>query len=123
MVKRFGDKVQINFPRKGTLVEDRHYRLPNTTSLSFNFQSPSVLGRDLLAACNGQIEASTTSACHTQNMNVNCGGGGSPILLASGVSAQRARCTLRLSVGRYTSLEKDVDRAVDILWNAYSNLT
>ena len=122
MIEKFGDKVQVNFPRKGDLVDDRKYRLPNTTSLSFVFQSQgdnNLTGKDILAACQGKLEASTTSACHTDTNNTKCG---SPVLISSGISQERAKCTLRLSVGRYTSLERDINRAVDTLWNAYNSL-
>ena len=120
MIEKFGDNVKVNFPRKGNLIDDRKYRLPNTTSLSFSFDSSKNLtGCDILMACDGQLEASTASACHTDTKAISCG---SPILISSGVSAERAKCTLRLSVGRYTSLERDTDRAVDILWKAYANL-
>ena len=119
LIGRFGDKVQINFPRKGSLNEDREYRLPNTTSISFTFNDSQVNGKDILAACNGKLEASTASACHTDTSTISCG---SPILISSGISSERAKCTLRLSVGRYTTLERDLDRAVEILWDAYEML-
>ena len=122
IVDKFGDKVKINFPRKGNLIEDREYRLPNTASISFIFDATNdkVTGKDILAACDGKLEASTASACHTDTSTISCG---SPILIASGISPDRAKCTLRLSVGRYTTLERDLDRAVEILWNAYNILS
>ena len=121
LCEKFGEKVRINFPRKDDLIADREYRLPNTTSVSFQFESAKnhFTGKDILAACDGKLEASTASACHTENSNTHCG---SPILIASGISPERAKCTLRLSVGRYTRLEKDIDLAVTILWNAYEKL-
>ena len=121
IINKFGEKAEINFPRKGSLTDDRQYRLPNTTSISFIFSEANskYTGKDILAACDGKIEASTASACHTDTSASSCG---SPILISSGISPERARCTLRLSVGRYTTLERDLDRAVEILWNSYTKL-
>ena len=122
LINKFGNTIEINFPRKADLTDDRAYRLPNTTSVSFIFDDPhaNVTGKDILAACNGELEASTASACHTDTSTISCG---SPILISSGISPERAKCTLRLSVGRYTTLEKDLDRAVEILWKAYTKLS
>lgn len=77
--------------------------LPNTLSLSF----PSGLGADILARSTG-LAASTGSACHAGQHTPSL------VLLAMGVDPQVALRSVRLSLGRRTTLA-DVDRAVQIL--------
>ena len=86
-------------------------RLPNTLNLSF----PDVTGRALLEAAADSIAASVGSACHEDSDAV------SGVLAAMGVSPERARGAVRLSVGRFTS-DGDIDRAADVLLAAHAGL-
>ena len=80
-------------------------RLPNT--LSASFPNIDITGRDILEATSGQVEASTTAACHTNT-------GGSPVLIKSGVESKDALKTIRFSFGRLTS-KKDVEEMTQII--------
>jgi cysteine desulfurase len=84
-------------------------RLPNTLNVSF----PGVDGEALLAAT-PEIAASTGSACHAGRTDP------SAVLLAMGLDAGRALGAVRLSLGRWSTVE-EVDRAADALarsWGA-----
>ena len=74
-------------------------RLPNTLNVSF----PGVDGEELLAATS-EIAASTGSACHAGRTEP------SSVLLAMGLSRERALGAVRLSLGRWTT-EEEVDAA------------
>ena len=85
-------------------------RLPNTLSVSF----PGVSGHELLTRI-PELCASTGSACHSETAAM------SPTLAAMGVAAERARGTVRLSLGWYTT-EDEVDRGADLLIGAWEAL-
>jgi len=78
-------------------------RLPNTLNVSVS----GVSGSDLLAAV-PEVAASTGSACHAGMTDP------SPVLTAMGLARGRALAAVRLSVGRWTTVE-DVDRAGTLL--------
>jgi cysteine desulfurase len=82
-------------------------RLPNTLSVSF----PGVSGAELLDQI-PQLCASTGAACHSGTTKM------SATLAAMGVSEERARGTIRLSVGRF-STEQDIDATVRLLIDAW----
>ncbi|XP_029834904.2 selenocysteine lyase [Ixodes scapularis] len=98
----FGSKVSFNH-RKGAAA------LPNTCSVSFKgMNGPNIL-------CKAKfVQASTGAACHHTAEP-------SEVLLNSGVPADSARGTLRLSVGRNTS-HADIDLAVRHLQDAVALL-
>lgn len=75
-------------------------RLPNTLNVSF----PDVDGRALLSQESSDIAASVGSACHAKGEHI------SGVLGAMGLSSERARGALRLSVGQPTT-EEEVERA------------
>ena len=79
-------------------------RLPNTLSIRF----PHARGSEVLAST-PEVAASTGSACHA-------GGHESPsgVLLAMGLTSEKALQTVRLSVGS-TTTEADVDIAAQAL--------
>ena len=80
-------------------------RLPNSAS----FFLDGVTGGDLVAALDLEgVEASTGSACTTGSAEP------SHVLLAMGIASERARGSLRLTVGEGTSTA-DVDRALEVL--------
>lgn len=85
-------------------------RLPNTLSANF----PGVAGADLLKRC-PEICASTGAACHSGSSRL------SATLACIGLAPEKARGTLRLSVGFYTE-EDDVDRAASLLLAAWEGL-
>jgi len=79
------------------------HRLPNTLNVSIDGAG----GEQLLAATPG-VAASTGSACHEGHDEP------SGVLLAMGMSRERALSAVRLSVGRWTS-EEDVEYATAAL--------
>lgn len=82
-------------------------RLPNTLNVSL----PGVQGHIVLGMSPG-IAASTASACHSGSPDP------SPVLTAMGIARESAMGALRLSLGRWTTLE-DVTRAADMLVEAF----
>jgi cysteine desulfurase len=86
-------------------------RLPNTLSVRF----PDVSGNALLAAT-PEVAASTGSACHA-------GGEEAPaVVVLMAVSPREALGTVRLTLGRRTTLD-DVERAAAALAGAWQGLT
>jgi cysteine desulfurase len=84
-------------------------RLPNTLNVSF----PGVDGEELLAATPA-LAASTGSACHAGRTDP------SAVLMAMGLTRERALGAVRLSLGRPTS-EAEIERAAEALgasWRA-----
>ncbi len=86
-------------------------QLPNTLSVRF----PRVRGTVLLDAA-PEIAASTGSACHEGHERA------SDVILATGLSANDALETVRLSVGVTTTIE-EVESAASALVGAWSSLT
>jgi cysteine desulfurase len=82
-------------------------RLPNTLNVRF----PGAMGSRLLAAA-PEVAASTGSACHDGQEQA------SAVILAMGVSSAEAAGSVRLTLGRHTTLEK-VDRAAGLLARAW----
>jgi cysteine desulfurase len=82
---------------------DPEQRLPNTLSIGLR----GVQSGALLLAIKDKVAASAGSACHT-------GGGVSAILKAMDVPMEYAVGTLRLSVGRHTTIQ-NVDAAADAI--------
>jgi len=78
-------------------------RLPNTLNIS----ATGIVASDLLAAVPG-LAASTGSACHADSPEP------SPVLSAMGLEPERAVGSLRLSTGRWTTVD-EIDRAADLL--------
>ncbi len=86
---------------------DPDRRLPSTLSVRF----PRVRGAALLARV-PEIAAATGSACHDGN------DGAPAAIVAMGIPAAEAVGTVRLSVGRTTSLD-EVEEAADLLAGAW----
>jgi len=84
-------------------------RLPNTLNVRF----PGIEGNTLLTACTA-IAASTGSACH------EAGASASSVILAMGVLENEAIGSVRLTLGRGSTLG-DIDCAADELINAWQN--
>src|SRR5262249_30659362 len=85
-------------------------RLPNTLNVSF----VGCVGAELLQAV-PEVAASTGSACHEGKAYQ------SPVLAAMGVDPRVGQGAVRLSVGRFTTLE-DVDQAAGALAKAAGRL-
>ena len=81
-------------------------RLPNTLNVNFVGQ----VGAELLARV-PEIAASTGSACHEGQIEL------SPVLAAMGVAPALGKGAVRLSVGRFTTVE-EIDRAAEALIEA-----
>jgi cysteine desulfurase len=83
----------------------RTLRLPNNTNFSFDF----IEGESILMYLDAEgICASTGSACSSASSEP------SHVLMALGIPVERARGSVRLTLGRWTSAE-DVDRVVEAL--------
>ena len=78
-------------------------RLPNTLNVSIE----GVIGEDVLAVT-PEIASSTGSACHEGSTDP------SPVLLAMGMSRERALGALRLTLGRWSTVE-EVEKAARLL--------
>ena len=92
------EDVGVNGPRTET-QGGRFLRVPNTTNLYFDF----IEGESLVIALDLQgIACSTGSACSSGAVEP------SHVLTALGLPSQRARASLRLSLGRWTT-EEEVD--------------
>ncbi len=85
-------------------------RLPNTLNISVE----GVTGEEVLAAT-PQIASSTGSACHEGNTDP------SPVLMAMGLSRERALGALRLTLGRWSTVQ-EVERAAILLARTIDSL-
>jgi len=79
-------------------------RLPNTASVAF----PGFEASTLLSELGDEVAASAGAACHADGVHV------SHVLEAMGVDADLARATVRLSVGRFTTID-EIDRAARLV--------
>ena len=90
-------------PGRVDLNGHRTERLPNTLNISVE----GVIGEDVLAAT-PEIASSTGSACHEGSTDP------SPVLMAMGMSRERALGALRLTLGRW-STEEEIEKAARLL--------
>jgi cysteine desulfurase len=81
----------------------RTERLPNTLNISVD----GVIGEEVLAIT-PEIASSTGSACHEGSTDP------SPVLMAMGVSRERALGAMRLTLGRW-STEEEIERVARLL--------
>lgn len=95
--KKLGDKIVLN--------GHETYRLPNTLNVSFLGH----IGSELLAKL-PEIAASTGSACHEGMVHI------SPVLEAMNIPKEVAQGAVRLTVGRYSTME-EINEAVRIFVN------
>ena len=96
------ENIQVNF--------ESSPKLPNTASICFK----GVPAGAILEKCGHLIEFSKSAACHS-------GSGTSNVLIKSGLEPEAAASTVRLSVGRYTSL-KETEEAANILSKAFNEI-
>jgi cysteine desulfurase len=91
---------------------ERSRRVPNTTNISF----AGAGGEALLIALDLQgVECSTGAACSSGSTEP------SHVLLASGLSRDEARSSLRFSLGRATTAA-EIDRAIEIIPGVVSRI-
>ena len=88
----------------------RELRLPNTLNIRF----PNASGNDVLVSA-PEVAASTGSACHEGHERA------SAVVLAMGVSARDALGSVRLTLGRDTTMD-DVERAAGALVASWRKL-
>jgi cysteine desulfurase len=106
-LQRMRDQLQSlldhYLPQAVSLNGHQTARLPNTLNVSIR----GIVGEEVLAAT-PQIASSTGSACHEGNTDP------SPVLMAMGLSRERALGALRLTLGRW-SMEEEVEKAASLL--------
>jgi cysteine desulfurase len=106
-LQRLRDELQRllekHVPGRVELNGHRTERLPNTLNISVE----GVIGEDVLAAT-PEIASSTGSACHEGSTDP------SPVLIAMGMSRERALGALRLTLGRW-STEEEIEKAARLL--------
>jgi len=102
MEKYLPDRVHLN----GHLTE----RLPNTLNVSVD----GVIGEEVLADT-PEIASSTGSACHEGNTDPSL------VLMAMGMSRERALGALRLTLGRW-STEEQIEEAARLLARSMDSL-
>ena len=96
-------RLEAYLPGSLHLNGHRTERLPNTLNVSVE----RVIGEEVLTAT-AEIASSTGSACHEGNTEP------SAVLLAMGISRERALGALRLTLGRWSS-EEEVEQAATLL--------
>ena len=89
-----------SLPDRIALTGHPEYRLPNTLNVSI-----SGCGGDAVLAATPGIAASTGSACHAGTTEP------SPVLSAMGLDSDRALSAVRLSLGRWSTVEQ-IDLAI-----------
>ena len=98
------DYLEANI--EGMLINgDRYNRLPNNVNISF----PGIEGESILLALDlAGVSASSGSACSAASIEP------SHVLLAIGSSAEQARGTVRITIGRSTT-DTDVEYMLNLL--------
>ena len=107
---RLWTRLQESLGEDLTLNGDPKQRLPNTLNVNF----AGIAGQQLLEET-PQIAASTGSACHAGKVTL------SPVLEAMGVTSEKGRGAVRLSVGRFSD-EEQIDLAAKRLLATARNL-
>ncbi|CAG7661319.1 unnamed protein product [Allacma fusca] len=98
--------IQINFENSSSL--------PNTLSVAVPV---GLTGAKVLERCGDKICASLGAACHSSQQELDS----STVLTFSGLTSEQAKRTIRLSVGRDTSLD-DIESAVRCIASACTDL-
>jgi cysteine desulfurase len=107
---RFEQCLTELLPGSVHLNGHRSERLPNTLNISID----RVIGEEVLAAT-PEIASSTGSACHEGSTDP------SAVLMAMGLSRERALGALRLTLGRWSS-EDEVEKAAILLARTVDSL-
>lgn len=101
---KLGDRVKIN----GELS----YTLPNTLSVAFEKTEAHALA----SLISKEVFISTGSACHADSIEI------SPVLKAMNVELLTAASTVRISTGKFTTVD-EIDRTVEIIASAVQKLS
>ena len=113
-VQRLRDRLEQRLaeflPGSVNLNGHRSERLPNTLNISVDH----VIGEEVLAAT-PEIASSTGSACHEGSTDP------SAVLMAMGLSRERALGAMRLTLGRW-STEDEVEKAARLLARSVDSL-
>ena len=107
---RLGQRLEEYLPGSIQLNGHRSERLPNTLNISVD----RVISEEVLAAT-PEIASSTGSACHEGSTDP------SAVLMAMGLSRERALGALRLTLGRW-STEDEVEKAARLLARTVDSL-
>ena len=107
---RLGQRLEEYLPGSIQLNGHRSERLPNTLNISVD----RVISEEVLAAT-PEIASSTGSACHEGSTDP------SAVLMAMGLSRERALGALRLTFGRW-STEDEVEKAARLLARTVDSL-
>ncbi len=99
-----GDQVKVNVNLQNCL--------PNTLSIAFD----KVEAHTLASVISKDIFISTGSACHADSVEI------SPVLKAMNIEFMTAASTVRISTGKYTTMD-EIDRAVEIISHAVLKLS
>lgn len=113
-LKKKRDYLQERFLKEipGCIVNGhKENRLPNTLNITF----PGIEAGTLLAEISDKVAVSAGAACHTEDQKA------SATLTAMGISEDLARCTLRLSTGRFVTQE-DLDFAAETIIEAVGKM-
>ena len=100
---KLGDRVMVNGEFSDTL--------PNTLSVAFE----KTEAHALTSLISEELFISTGSACHADSIEI------SSVLKAMNVERMIAAGTVRISTGRFTTID-EIDRAVDIITHAVKKL-
>jgi cysteine desulfurase len=90
---------------------NREYRLPHVSNISFGY----VDSEGIMSHCRNDLALSSGSACMSETLEP------SYVLRAMGISDERAKGSLRFSLGRPTT-EAEVDHAIAVLTKAVNNM-
>ena len=107
---RLGQRLEEYLPGSIQLNGHSSERLPNTLNISVD----RVIGEEVLAVT-PEIASSTGSACHEGSTDP------SAVLMAMGLSRERALGALRLTLGRW-STEDEVEKAARLLARTVDSL-
>jgi cysteine desulfurase len=107
---RLEERLEEYLPGSIQLNGHRSERLPNTLNISVD----RVIGEEVLAAT-PEIASSTGSACHEGSTDP------SAVLMAMGLSRERALGALRLTLGRW-STEDELEKAARLLARTVDSL-
>ncbi len=110
MRDKFQRLLEEYIPGHVHLNGHRTERLPNTLNISVD----GVIGEEVLAIT-PEIASSTGSACHKGSTDP------SPVLMAMGLSRERALGAMRLTLGRW-STEEEIERAARLLARSIDSL-
>lgn len=112
MRERLIEGLLYNLKNKVTINTNLDNSLPNTLSIAFEGVEAHVLA----SLISNDVFISTGSACHSNSIEI------SAVLKAMNIDYRTATGTVRISTGRFTSID-EIDRAVTIISDAVKKLS